>query len=130
MDRREVLGFFPRHFSSCVLSASGLQTAVTRPAREYYQLRRTAQTGPQVAMTEKYISEALIPALAKRGCGPVGAFRLDIGPETPTYYVLIPSRLLQWQALLSLTSISMEIFEGCRPFWSAPGSSPAFQRMD
>ena len=42
-------------------------------------------------MTEKYISEALIPALAKK-CGPVGAFRLDIGPETPTFYVLIPIR--------------------------------------
>ena len=58
--------------------------------REFYQLRRYAlQSGPQVAMTEKYISDALIPALAKES-GPVGAFRLDIGPETPTFYVLIP----------------------------------------
>ena len=47
------------------------------------------QSGPQATMTEKYISEALIPALAGKG-GPVGAFRLDIGPETPTFYVLIP----------------------------------------
>ena len=30
-------------------------------------------------------------ALGRLGMGPVGAFKLDIGPETPTYYVLIPA---------------------------------------
>ena len=89
MDRRRFVA------SSLVASAAALvqnaqaQANADHP-REFYQLRRyTLQTGPQVAMTEKYISEALIPAIAKRG-GPVGAFRVDIGPETPTFYVLIP----------------------------------------
>ena len=48
------------------------------------------QVGPQQKLTETYLSNALIPALARLGMGPVGAFRLDFGPETPTYYVLIP----------------------------------------
>jgi hypothetical protein len=99
--------------------------------REYYQLRRyTLQSGPQGAMTEKYISEALIPALAKRG-GPVGAFRLDIGPETPTFYVLIPI-----EGGLIAGTLEEELnrddnyVKAAEPFWSSPAASPAFLRID
>ena len=89
MDRRKFVAASLATSALAVAPATEAQTSTTRP-REFYQLRRYAlQTGPQAAMTEKYISEALIPALARKG-GPVGAFRLDIGPETPTFYVLIP----------------------------------------
>ena len=47
------------------------------------------QTGPQIKVTESYISDALIPALNRLGIAPVGAFHLDIGPETPTLYLLV-----------------------------------------
>jgi hypothetical protein len=99
--------------------------------REYYQLRRyTLQTGPQVAMTEKYISEALIPTLAKRG-GPVGAFRLDIGPETPSFYVLIP---IEGGAAAGTLEEELNrddnYVKAAEPFWSAPAASPAFLRID
>ena len=79
MHRRDFLAGTLAASAFAVAPAVEAQTSITR-SREFYQLRRYAlQSGPQVAMTEKYISEALIPALAKRG-GPVGAFRLDIGP--------------------------------------------------
>ena len=131
MDRRKFLASSLATSALAVSSASGQQTAVTRP-REFYQLRRyTLQTGPQVAMTEKYISEALIPALAKRGCGPVGAFRLDIGPETPTFYVLIPIEAPAMAGSLELElNLDGDYVKAAEPFWSAPGSSPAFLRMD
>jgi NIPSNAP len=124
MDRRKFVA------SSLVASAAALvqnakaQANAGQP-REFYQLRRyTLQTGPQVAITEKYISEALIPAVAKRG-GPVGAFRLDIGPETPTFYVLIPVRVPQ-----AVGTLELELAQDAEPFWSAPAASPAFLRMD
>src|ERR1700745_3944590 len=89
IDRRDFLLGTLAASTFAAAPAAQEQTPVARP-REYYQLRRYAlQSGPQVAMTEKYISEALIPSLAKKS-GPVGAFRLDVGPETPTFYVLIP----------------------------------------
>jgi len=57
---------------------------------EYYQLRTyTLRTGPQTALCQGYFERALIPALNRLSMGPVGAFKLDVGPETPTYYVLI-----------------------------------------
>ena len=57
-----------------------------RSKREFYQLRRyNLMSGPQVELTEHYFADALIPALGRMGMGPVGAFRLDIGQETPQY---------------------------------------------
>ena len=60
-------------------------------AREFYLLRRyQLKSGPELKLTENYFAAALIPALGRMGLGPAGAFKLDIGPETPAYYLLIP----------------------------------------
>ncbi|HZD49722.1 MAG TPA: NIPSNAP family protein, partial [Silvibacterium sp.] len=60
-------------------------------SREYYQLRRyQLQSGPQTKLAESYFADALIPALSRMGMGPVGAFSLSIGQETPAYYLLTP----------------------------------------
>jgi hypothetical protein len=130
MYRRDFLAGTLAASALAVTPAAQEQTSVTRP-REFYQLRRYAlQSGPQVAMTEKYISEALIPALAKRG-GPVGAFRLEIGPETPMFYVLIPIRELAMAGALELElAQDADYVKAAEPFWSAPASSPAFLRID
>ena len=130
MHRREFLTGSVAASALAIRSAAQTQTPATRQ-REFYQLRRYAlQSGPQVAMTEKYISEALIPALAKKS-GPVGAFRLDIGPETPTFYVLIPIPAPAIAGALELElAQDPEYVKAAEPFWSAPATSPAFLRMD
>ncbi|HEY2470293.1 MAG TPA: NIPSNAP family protein [Terracidiphilus sp.] len=128
-----------RSFLAGTLAASALGIAsdsgaraekIVRP-RQFYQIRRySLQTGPQVAGTEKYISEALIPALADKG-GPVGAFRVDIGPETPMFYVLIPILAPAMAGALELDLNQNETYiKAAEPFWSAPASSPAFLRME
>lgn len=129
-----------RDFLAGTLAASALTVAPgataqtqdqTSKQREYYQIRRYfMQSGPQTSMAEKYISEALIPALAGKG-GPVGAFRLDIGPETPTFYVLIPVSSPAAAASLEVDLNQNETYvKAAEPFWSAPASSPAFVRVD
>jgi NIPSNAP len=130
MDRREFLAGSVAASALAVAPAGQTQTPITRP-REFYQLRRYAlQSGPQVAMTEKYISEALIPALAKKS-GPVGAFRLDIGPETPAFYVLIPILAPAMAGTLELElAQDADYVKAAEPFWSAPAASPAFLRID
>ena len=131
MDRRKFIA------ASLATSAAALaQDAETKrnpvSLREFYQLRRYAlQSGPQVAMTEKYISEALIPALARRGSSLVGAFRLDIGPETPAFYVLIPIEGAGAAETLEFElSRDENYIKAAEPFWSAPATSAAFLRMD
>jgi hypothetical protein len=130
MHRREFLAGSLAASTLAAVPVAQSQTSVTRP-REFYQLRRYAlQSGPQVAMTEKYISEALIPALAKKG-GPVGAFRLDIGPETPTFYVLIPILAPAMVGALELElAQDADYVKAAEPFWSAPATSPGFLRID
>jgi NIPSNAP len=131
MDRRKFIA------TSLATSAAGLPQETASQLnpgrlRESYEIRRyTLETGPQVALTERYISEALIPAVAKRGSGPVGAFRLDIGPETPSFYVLIPLAVgIVAGTLEEELNRDESYIKAAEPFWSAPASSPAFLRVE
>jgi hypothetical protein len=104
---------------------------VVRP-REYYQLRRYAlRSGPQAKLTEDYFAGALIPALARLGHGPVGALRLDVGPETPAFYLLIASHAIGELALLeSRLAEDEEFLKAADSFWNATANSPAFERVE
>lgn len=130
MDRRTFLSASLATSAVALSRETGAQT--TAQPREHYLLRRYfLQSGPQNGLTEQYINDALVPALARRGMGPVGAFKLDIGPETPTYYVLIPSRSVEELATLDFALAKDDAFmKAAEPFWSAPATAPAFVRAD
>ncbi|WP_254063636.1 NIPSNAP family protein [Granulicella sp. S190] len=110
---------------------SQAQSSAGRP-REYYEIRRYhLQTGPQVKLTEDYLANALIPALNRMGIAPVGAFHLDIGPDTPTLYLLLPCAKLDTLVSAELQLAHDEQFQkAAAAFWSAPATAPAFQRID
>jgi hypothetical protein len=100
--------------------------------QELYQLRKYAlRNGPQTALTQGYLERALVPALGRLGMGPVGAFKLDIGPETPTYYVLIPATdaaaLVELDARLGADA---EYVKAAAGFRDAPATAPAFERAE
>jgi NIPSNAP protein len=131
MQRRQFLA------ASVATSAAALTRAVDGQSssghgREFYQVRRYELTsGPQSKLTETYLSDALIPAVSKLGMGPVGAFRLDFGPETPVYYVLIPGPDAGALAEVDLKLAQDKVFlRAADSFWSAPASAPAFQRVE
>lgn len=109
----------------------GVQPAASRQ-REFYQLRRYhLSTGSQSSLTEHYIGEALIPALGRLGLGPVGAFRLELGPETPQFYLLIPGPSVEVLAALDLRlAQDSQFLQAAAPFWNAPASAPAFYRIE
>jgi hypothetical protein len=108
--------------------------AQNQPAgkREYYQIRRySLMSGPQLKLTEDYFGKALFPALSRMGMGPVGAFRLDIGPETPQFYLLIPGASPETLAILDLQLAKDEEFlKVAEPYWNATAGAPAFQRIE
>jgi hypothetical protein len=130
-----------RRFLTSSLAASALaMTTESRgqaPApvngpREYYELRQyRLQSGPQTALTDRYVSEALIPALNRLGISRVGAFNLTYGPETPTLYLLIPSAGQEMLLTAHLSLAQDEVFlKAAAPFWNAPAKEPAFVRVD
>jgi NIPSNAP len=131
-----------RNFLTSTLAASALtltggvaeaaaQSASGKP-REYYMLRKyQLRSGPQGKLTNTYLEQALIPALNKMGITPVGAFQLTYGPETPALYVLMPSTNLETLLTAELKLQQDAAFmKAAEPFWNAPASSPAFDRVE
>ncbi len=128
-----------RQFLAASIAASTLAMAgdtVAQPAasaeREFYQLRRYHMiSGPQLKLTEDFIRDALIPAATRMGLGPIGAFKLNFGQETPAYYVLIPGR-----SAAALTELDLrlaedkEFLKAAAPFWNATSTAPPFHRVE
>ena len=128
-----------RHFLAASLAASTLaatrRAAAEAPAgsgREYFLLRRYRMvSGPQLKLTENYFAGALLPALARMAMGPVGAFKLDFGPETPAYYLFIPGLSIDALAELDLRlALDEEFLQAAAPFWDARAAAPAFERAE
>jgi hypothetical protein len=129
-----------RHFLTSSLAAAAVALAPNdsqaqapaSKAREYYELRKyQLQSGPQSKLLQTYLSDALIPALNRMGFSPIGAFNLDLGPETPALYLLIPSPTLESLVTAELQLAKDEEFmKAAAPFWSAPGTAPGFLRIE
>jgi NIPSNAP len=131
MERREFLTSTLATSAFALAGSASAQPASGRP-REFYEIRRYhLQTGPQTKLTDTYLSEALIPALNRLGIAPVGAFHLDIGPDTPTLYLLLPCTSLETLVTAELQLLKDEQFmKLAEPFRSAPATSPAFKRIE
>ena len=131
MERRQ---FLAASLASSALAVAGNAAAQTPPpsAREFYVVRRyLLQQGPQTKLAEAFFSDALIPALTRLGLGPIGAFALGFGPETPAFYLLIPGSSVEVLAELDLRLAQDAAFmKSADPFWSAPTTAPAFQRVE
>jgi hypothetical protein len=131
MQRRD---FIAASIAASTVGITGKVTAEAAPppSREYYQLRRySLLSGPQLKLTEGYFSDALIPALGRLGAGPVGALKLDIGPETPSYVLVIPSTNLADLAELDLRlAQDAEFLSAAETFWNATNAAPAFVRVE
>jgi hypothetical protein len=131
MERRQ---FLAASIATSAFAVAGDVAGQAAPAstREFYQIRRySLQSGSQTNLTERYFGDALIPVLTRMGMGPIGAFRLDIGPETPAYYLLIPGSSVAALAELDLHLAQDAAFmKAAEPFWNATATAPPFLRAE
>jgi len=134
MDRRKfVSASLAVSAISLTSSAKGAgQTGAAAAMVEYYDLRRYQLTnGPGPKLTEHYFADALIPALNRLGIGPVGAFSVYFGPETPAYYLLLPSLKLETLVTADLLLERDPVFvKAGAPFWNAPAGSPPYLQIE
>ena len=132
MERRRFLTGSIGASALALAARSSLGQAPAAAGREYYELRQYhLQTGPQTKLVESYLSDALIPALNRLGMSPIGAFSLQIGPETPTLYVLIPSTRLDTLVTTDLRLAEDTTFlQAAEPFWNAPATAPPYVRIE
>jgi len=110
----------------------GSLVAATGEGREYYELRRYhVFRGPQVKLAGDFLREALVPALNRLGISPVGVFEVEIGPEIPGLYVLIPSASLETLLTAEFRlNRDADCLKAGAAFLNAPAPQPAFVRLD
>ena len=115
-----------------MVEGNTMAQARARASKEFYQLRRyELRNGPQTAMAQNYFEHALVPALNRMGMDRVGTFKIDIGPETPTYYVLIPSTSAETLLTLDMRlPDDADFAKAAAEFWAAPATAPAYQRSE
>lgn len=130
MDRRSFLS--TSLTGSAVSLAGAASAAPARSAVEYYDLRRyQLVNGAGTKLTDHYFADALIPALNRLGIGPVGAFSVYFGPDTPAYYLLLPSSKLETLVTSELELAKDSGFmKAAAPFWNAPGATPAYVAIE
>jgi hypothetical protein len=123
-----------RQFLASSLAASawaGPQTSGTK-AREYYELRRySLQRGTQPKLTDAFLQDAFIPALNRLSIAPVGVFTADIGPESPSLYVLMPSASVE--ALVTAAfrlEQDAEYLKAGAAFLNTAAKEPAYARVE
>lgn len=127
-----------RNFLKAALATTATSLTTVAPAqtpsstREYYQFRKyMLRSGPQTRLADQFFSSALIPALNRLGLSPIGAFRVEFGPQTPTIYLLIPGTSLETLVDVDLLlAKDNDFLKAAEPFWSAPAKEPAFERIE
>lgn len=126
MHRRQFLA------SSLAGSAwAGQQTSGAK-AREYYELRRySLQRGAQPKLADAFLQEALIPALNRLAIAPVGVFSADIGPESPSLYVLMPSASVEMLVTAAFRlEQDAEYLKAGAAFLNTAAKEPAYARVE
>lgn len=106
--------------------------SATSAPRQFFELRRYHLTnGPRTALAEAFFAKALIPALNRLGLSPIGAFRLDVGPETPSFYLLIPAASAEALVTAEIhLANDGQFLAAAQPFWAAPATAPPFIRVE
>ena len=92
MERRDFLTSSLGLAAGTVAAATpALAAPPASTVREFYELRRySLRMGPRQALVDSYMQQALLPALRRLGLGPIGAFGVVVGPDSPSLHLLIP----------------------------------------
>ena len=128
MHRRNFLSASALSLASAATATAQSTAPSPKAAAEYYDLRHyRLASGPGTKLTDDYFAGALIPALNRLGIGPVGAFSVYLGPDTPAYYLLLPSTKLETLVTADLELAKDAAFmKAAAPFWDAPGGAPPY----
>ncbi len=128
-----------RTFLTSSLAATGLAgfrlraaDDAARPAREFYELRLYhLRRGPKQKLFDDYAREAAIPALNRIGIGPVGAFQVATGPDSPTAYLLIPYKSAEdFVTATNRMRADAGYQKAGAEFINASASDPAYVRVE
>ncbi len=95
MKRRD---FLTSSIGAAGVSAFGAGSGLAqtnKPMPEYYELRQYHLRTTMRQEFSDYLRDVSVPALNRAGVNPVGVFTVTFGPDSPTFWVLLPHKDLQ-----------------------------------
>jgi len=106
------------------------EPAGSRPIR--LELRRyRLHTGTMATRFGAYLKDALLPALARAGHGPVGVFNVAIGADSPTLHLLVPHATAESVATLADRLLAdAEYRKAAADVLALPSGDPPYLRCD
>ena len=124
-----------RHFLTSSLAAgvgaigarAGAQTT-DKPMPEFYELR---QYHLRVTMRQRFsdhLKDEALPAFGRAGVGPIGVFTVAFGPDSPTFWMLIPHKTLD--SVVALDRALQADAQYKTPFLKLPSTDPGYVRID
>ncbi len=120
--------------SSHALPASGSSgDAQTSSARLLLlEIRRyRLRTGAMATRFGAHVTEALVPALNRAGCAPIGAWHVTLGPDSPTLHLLVPHPAAESLATLDeRLEADGEYHKAAAAIRGLPSGDPPFLRCD
>jgi len=131
MNRRDFLASSALAGVAPLAQARALGTAPP-VAAEYYELRRYHMLyGPKQRLLHGFMEEVAFPALGRLGLGPLGAFTVVYGPNSPSLYVLITHKSLESVGTTRLRLAEDEAYrQAGADFLNRPMSDPAYVRYE
>jgi hypothetical protein len=127
VDRRSLLAGATAGSLVLAIGEADAQPRSAASASEIYELRTYhLVNGPMKARLDAYLQTAFIPAARRAGCGPIGAFTVAIGPESPSVLVLVPHpSIANFAALPGSLAADASYVKAAAPFLDAtPDGSP------
>ncbi len=100
--------------------------------KEYYELRLFhLRRGDQSSRMNDFLRQAWVPAMNRLGVSPIGVFEVIVGPDSPTFYVLIPYKSLDWLVTArDRLSTDVEFQKAGAAVINAPATEPSYVRME
>ena len=95
MNRRRFLTTSLSAAGAGALAAGAHAQTAPKAAPEYYELR---QYHLRVTMRQRFsdhLKDEALPAYGRAGIGPIGVFTVAFGPDSPTFWVLLPHKTIQ-----------------------------------
>ena len=128
MDRRRFLTSSLGVAGASALASGAAAQPPAGTSSEYYELR---QYHLRVTMRQRFsdhFRDEALPAYNRAGVSPIGVFTVAFGPDSPTFWVLLPHKDMQSVADLDVKLQADAQYKA--PFLSLPSTDPGYVRVD
>jgi hypothetical protein len=92
MNRRDFLASSIAAAGAGAMGSDASAQAPSKPMPQYYELRQYHLRTTMRQDFSDYLKAVSVPAMNRAGISPVGIFSVGIGPESPTFWMLLPHK--------------------------------------